>query len=189
MHFLRLPFLAVALLLLSGCATTTSHMSVIPDEARVTRPESGKALLIFFRPTNFAGAIQSTIYDGDTYIGTLSGETHMAYQASPGSHMFMIIGESADFMRAEVSAGKTYYAEVVPRMGVWKARFSLRPVNGSNDMELTMRTTKQVAVNDEGRQWAREHAGDIQAKKAEYLPKWESKPDGDKQTLRVTSGR
>ncbi len=32
-------------------------------------------------------------------------------------------------MGAEVEAGKKYYALVTPRVGVWKAQFSLKPIN------------------------------------------------------------
>lgn len=40
----------------------------------------------------------------------------------------MVVSEAADFMDAELETGKTYYALVTPRLGVWKARFSLRPM-------------------------------------------------------------
>lgn len=55
--------------------------------------------------------------------------TKVAYHTEPGEHMFMVIAESADFMQATLEAGKTYYAQIVPRPGVWKARFSFRPIN------------------------------------------------------------
>ncbi len=40
----------------------------------------------------------------------------------------MVVSEAADFAKADVEAGKTYYVLVTPRMGWWKARFSLRPL-------------------------------------------------------------
>ncbi len=174
---------AAAALLLSACAST--HMAVVEEAAQITRPESGKALVYFLRPTSFGGAIQATIYDGDEYIGTISANTHIAYQANPGKHFFMVIGENADFMQAELTEGKTYSAVVMPRMGVWKARFSFQPGSGMDQLG----GTKQVAVSEEGRVWARENADSIRDKKAEYLPKWQQKPDKDKQTLRAESGR
>jgi hypothetical protein len=138
------------------------------------------------------GAIQSTIYDGDQYIGTVSAGTHVAYHAEPGRHMFMVIGENADFMQADLLADKTYSAVVAPRFGMWKARFSLNPNNGEHadaQVQEWLKSTKQVTVNDEGLRWARDNAASIQQKKAADLPRWEAKPEGEKQILRAESGR
>jgi hypothetical protein len=167
-------------------------MTVIPEVQRVSKPEMGKALVIFARTTSFGGAVQSTIYDNDQYIGTISAKTHTAYQAAPGKHMFMIVGESADFMRADLVTGKTYYALVVPRMGVWKARFSLAPIDAAKEtmqIKEIHEDTKQVKPNQEGYAWAKDNAASVGEKKAEYLPKWESKSDSDKQTLRPEYGK
>jgi hypothetical protein len=179
----NIGFAVAAMLFMSACAS--SHMVVTEEGARVTRPEPGKALVYFLRPTAFGGAIQATLYDGDDYIGTVSAHTHIAYQAKPGHHLFMVIGESADFMQADLTEGKTYSAVVMPRMGIWKARFSFQPGSGMDQLG----ETKQVTVGEEGRVWARENAASIREKKAEYLPKWQEKPDRDKQTMRAESGR
>jgi len=179
----HIGFAVAAALFLSACAS--SHMAVVEEGARVTRPEPGKALVYFVRPTVFGGAIQATVYDGDDYIGTVSAQTHLAYQAKPGAHLFMVIGESADFMQADLTEGKTYSAVVMPRMGVWKARFSFLPGSGMDQLG----NTKQISLSDEGRAWAKDNAASIKEKKAEYLPKWQEKPDNDKQTLRAEMGR
>lgn len=182
---------AVVAILIGLSACASNQMNAVSDNAKVMRPALGKALVIFVRPSMLGGAVQSTIYDGDNYIGTLSMHTQIAYQATPGTHMFMVVGESADFMRAELLPNKTYYAEVILRPGVWKARFSFRPQNGQipkKDVEDWLGSNRQVEVNDAGRKWAQEHAADIQAKKAKYLAKWQSKPEADKQTLNANSG-
>jgi hypothetical protein len=182
-NHINMVFAIAALLFLSACAS--SHMVVVEEGARVTRPESGKALVYFLRPTSFGGAIQATVYDGDDYMGTVSAHTHLAYQAKPGKHLFMVIGENADFMQADLTEGKTYSAVVMPRMGVWKARFSFLPGSGMDQLG----GTKQVRLSEEGRAWAKDNAASVQEKKAEYLPKWQEKSDKDKQTLRAESGR
>lgn len=186
----RLCFLAGMTLVLGACAS--GHMTEVTEGQRVTGPAPGKALIYFLRPSSFGGAIQSTIYDDDQYIGTVSANTHVAYQAEPGRHMFMVIGESADFMQADLLAGKTYSAIVQARMGVWKARFSLVPNNGQHpqaEIDGWLKSTREVKVNDEGRKWAQENAASIKEKKAEYLPKWQAKPESDKQILNATGGR
>ena len=185
----RAILLLVSLMILSGCAST--HMTIVPDEQRSSKPLQGKALIYFVRPSSFGGAIQSTIYDGDDYIGTVSANTHVAYQASPGKHMFMVVSESADFMSADLIEGKTYYAQVAARMGVWRARFSLVPSNGQHPqskLDEWINSTKQVTVNEEGRTWARENEPSVMQKKAKYLPEWNAKPDDRKQILLKESG-
>ncbi|MDH5325275.1 MAG: hypothetical protein OEZ68_15800 [Gammaproteobacteria bacterium] len=184
--------LAVFALFMSGCATVSHHMSPVPPANVVDKAAADKALVVFLRPSNYGGAVQATLYDGDTYIGTLSAKKQIAYETDPGEHMFMVVGESADFMKADLLAGKTYYAQVVARMGLWKARFSFRPMNGQvaeNELQQWLSASEQVSVNQEGLAWAKANAASIAEKKADYLPKWEAKPDSDKQILKAESGR
>lgn len=167
-------------------------MAQVPDSETVSAPSPDKALVIFMRPSMVGGAIQATLYDELAYVGTISSKTRIAYETVPGEHMFMVIGESADFMKADLLAGKTYYAAIIPRIGFWKARFSFRPQNGQiseDELQSWLGDTKQVRISDEGLKWAQDNEPSIRQKKAEYLPKWESKPDPDKQILNPSSGR
>jgi hypothetical protein len=97
-------------------------MAEITAESYVPAPEPGKALLVFMRPSGVGSGIQSTVYEvsGDEVriIGIVSAKTKIAYQAEPGKQLFMTVGESADFMSAELQPGRTYYASVAPRMGL-----------------------------------------------------------------------
>jgi hypothetical protein len=184
------PMLAAATLLLSACAG--AHMTETGTAERVTGPASGKALLYVMRPSMFGGAIQSTVFDGDQYIGTVSAGTHIAYQAEAGQHMFMVIGENADFMEADLLVDKTCSAVVAPRMGMWKARFSLNPNNGEySEAQIRewLASTREVTVNAEGQRWAQENAASIRHKKDEDLPRWQAKADAEKQILRPERGK
>jgi len=185
----RTILLLVGLTTLGGCAST--HMNTVPEEQRSSKADPGKALIYFVRPSSFGGAIQSTIYDGDAYIGTVSANTHIAYQAAPGKHMFMVVGESADFMSADLNAGKIYYAQVIARMGFWKARFSLVPSNGQYTQPQLyewISSTREVTVNEKGRTWARENEASVMELKDEYFKEWNEKPDDEKQVLHKESG-
>lgn len=188
--YTKLGSLLLIFLFLGGCAS--SHMTVIPDDKKVSKPNADTALIYFARASSFGGAIQATVYDDDVYIGTISANTNIAYKAKPGRHMFMVVGESADFMQADLLAGKTYYTDVVVRPGVWKARFSFRPNNGQipdAEVQKNLQDTKQVEPNSEGLKWAKDNAVSIVDKKNEYLPKWQAKPDSDKQILGAQSGK
>jgi hypothetical protein len=186
----RLGSVIGLLFLLSACAS--SHMTRVPPDQLITGPTSDRTLIYIMRPSSFGGAIQSTLYDGEEYIGTLSANTRVAYLAEPGHHMFMIVGESADFMQAELTAGKIYFALVAPRMGVWKARFSLNPVKATESKKKIvkwMNGTKEVSANEKGLEWARNHKSDVLKMKERYLEKWMAKSDADKQILDASDGR
>lgn len=183
-------YVCCLLLMVVGCAS--KHMTIVDESSRVTRPAPGKALVYFIRNTTLGGAIQASLFDGDMYIGTISAMRHIAYQADPGKHLFMVIGESADFMQAELIEGKMYYAYVVPRTGVWKARFSFRPQNGQidqNEIDKDIRSLDQIVANEVGKTWAEENANSIRAYKGKYLPEWEQKSEHTKQILHAASGK
>jgi hypothetical protein len=128
-------------------------------------------------------------------VGTLRGSSKVAYPVKPGRYTFMVISEAADFMLVDVIGGKTYYAMVMQRTGVIKARFSFRPVRGTevggkqftswdNRAQLVEITPDQVA-------WAENNAAEIADKRARYWPEWSAKSQAERnsQTLRAEDGR
>ena len=130
MKVLKSIFIVLCIgLALSGCAS--KYMQPVgPERELIYEPSESEAVIIFMRPSAFGGAVQSTVFDVTTgeniLVGIVSSKAKVAHKTTPGEHIFMVVGESADFMGAEVEAGKKYYALVTPRVGVWKARFSLK---------------------------------------------------------------
>lgn len=181
---MRLIRWGLEILLLAGLTGCQSSL-MVKSGGSAPQPEPGKALVVFMRPSSLGGAIQSSVYDTsdkeDKFIGIVSSKTKIAYQADPGEHLFMVIAENADFMVAHLDAGKTYYALVSPRMGVWKARFSLLPIHNqagakysvqSSDFREWMDKTAWVSVTPAAEAWYREHAADIREKKLDYMRRW-----------------
>ena len=174
----------VLLLCLSFSAVAKEPLAVhVADQQ--AKPEPGKALVLFMRPSSVGFAIASSVYDApdeDTrFIGVVRSKQKMAYQAEPGMHRFMVIAENADFMDATLEAGKTYYVLIQPRMGVWKARFSLFPVHNHADPGDTLQNpefakwnakTELVATSPAGLAWYEENKASVAEKKADYLTKW-----------------
>ena len=182
--------------LLTGCAS--SRMKPVAEAQAPFVLAAGESQVIFMRPSYFGGAIQSSVFDvtddKDELIGIVSAGTKVRYVTHPGEHLFMVIGENADFMRAYLDPGKTYYARVTVRMGFMKARFSLSPVRGG---ELNGQAFKNEAAatsfvenTEQSRQWAADNRPSISTKKAEYLHKWAAKPPTEKAeyTLTVNDG-
>lgn len=190
--FIKISSVVLVYLVLQGCASISPHLTKAPLSQKTIVPEKGKALVIFARPSLFGGAIQATVFDGDKYIATVSAGTHVAYQAKPGKHTFMVVSEAADFMGAELVAGKTYYSLVTTRMGLWRARFSLKPVNSNISMkQITewLNETTRMTPNAAGLAWAQANRVSILEKKTEYMQKWMQKPKNDRPMLLRNSGR
>jgi hypothetical protein len=194
---MRLIRWSLAILLLAGLTGCQSSLMVKSTES-TPAPEPGKAMVVFMRPSMFGGAIQSSVYDthakDDKFIGIVSTKTKIAYQADPGDHLFMVIAENADFMIAHLDAGKTYYALVSPRMGVWKARFSLLPIHHRADAKYNtesadfrdwMAKTAWIQSTPAAEAWYRKNEADLRSKKLDYMRKWDAADMHQKDELTI----
>jgi hypothetical protein len=184
--------LAVALGACGGAA------QMIPaGEAPAIRP--GEALVVFMRASNFGGLVASSVFDVTTaetkFIGIVYPGNKFAHAVPAGEHTFMVVGESADFMRATLVAGRTYHALVTPRVGVWKARFSFRPVRQAEldgaEFAGWDSATHFVSNSPASLNWAMQNAADVNSKRAQYWPEWLSKPPHQQlsQTLNAEDGK
>jgi hypothetical protein len=178
----------------SGCAGSVTNMR--PVAMVNTTPAPNESVIVFMRPSGTAFGIQSAVFeapDGQParLVGIVAAKKKVAYRTTPGDHMFMVIGESADFMQARLEPGKVYYALVTPRMGVWKARFSLAPVHVANRFDLPgwQAGTAWVEMDQSSGQWAAENAADVERKRAKYLAEWLGKAPFDRPVLAPEDGQ
>ena len=189
-----------ALLLLALAASPAFARSgfMAPAADQAPKPADGKALVVFMRPSMYGGAIASTVYEapdsGTTFLGGVDPHQKIAVQAEPGAHRYMVVAENADFVDANLEAGKTYYVLIRPRPGVWKARFSLIPVVSRADAEFSTQkpefaewqaSTKFVELTPAATAWYEAHKSDIEEKKAGYLEKWNRMAPADKAELTI----
>ena len=197
---IRLLFGVLAGLVLGGCASNKMIESV---EQAVPMPAADMAQVIFMRPSSYGGMIQSSIFDitaGEAQlIGIVSTGTQISYMLDPGKHKFMVVSEAADFLEANLSPGKTYYAMVTARMGAWKARFSMHPVRNGGDgdfqyqSEKFQKWLKKVRFVDnttESTAWFEENKASIDEKQRKYWEVWQQKSAADlaERTLRPEDG-
>jgi len=192
---IRIAGLVLGLALLGGCVSQSTRMTKSLGAYHSTVPP-GKALVVFMRPSRYGGAIQSTVYDvgqpADTFLGIVSGKTKLAYAAEPGKHLFMVVGENADFLDAQLEPGKTYYVLVSPRMGMWKARFSLLPIHNQATAKYSLKSsefaewqheTEWVDKTAAAEQWYQENRQNVASKRQDYLAKWNARSAADKAEL------
>ena len=90
-------FMLVVLIGLTGCASPKMNMPIPVD--KVIQPIRAKAIVYFVRPRKDGYAVHSLIFDGDKFVGFVPYGKKLPYLAVPGEHIFMIISESADFMK------------------------------------------------------------------------------------------
>lgn len=120
------------LLQLGGCASDVMMKAPV---AEIKSPAPGKAQIIFMRKSFVASAIRADLFQVDNgqlkFIGVVANATKIAYQTTPGHKVFMAYGTAADFMEANVVAGKTYYVILRPNWGT--GGFAPTPIRKSND--------------------------------------------------------
>lgn len=121
-------------LVVTGCAAPMPAMQLADNRQQEQAVPSGKSRVVFMRSSFVGSVINATVYDvtrGEPiFIGILPNASKLVYDVEPGEYTFMVTSEVADFMKATVRAGRTYYAVVTPRMGAMMARFSFAPVRG-----------------------------------------------------------
>jgi len=190
---LGLLFLLIAGSFLFGCVEQVRLMQNVQDASY--EPISDKAIIIFLRPQILALKVQAEIFDlisqENNLVGIVSAKEKLAYLTEPGNHLFMITGESADFMKADLRAGKIYYARIVPRIGVHKARFSLEPVHKDieqSKLDSWKKSCKYIENTKDSYKWAQRNAANTQIIKGRYLPNWIKKPENEQSFLKPEDG-
>jgi hypothetical protein len=172
-------------------------METVPADQVITAPASGKSMIVFMRPSGLGFAIQSSVFeirdDEPELVGIVAAKKKLTYQLEPGKHLFMVIGESADFMSADLEPNKIYYALVTPRMGMWKARFSLKPVHAdeldSKQFNEWLDACEWVENTPASDRWAADNMASIISKQREYYIKWMDKEASERPALLPQDGR
>ena len=194
----RAMLVVLAAGLLGACAGPVKNMREAPVEKTASvKAELGKALVVFMRPSGLGFAVQSSVFDvkdnQPALIGIVAAKTKVAYQATPGKHLFMAIGESADYIEADLLPDRTYYVQVAPRMGLWKARFGLEPMKaGALDTDVFKKDIAEctwVEKTAQSEAWAQANMTSVLAKHTEYYKDWQAKPAGERLALKPEDGR
>lgn len=185
---MKTGILAVGLFLLFVLVLPVGHSWCEQPEISLPSsaiPDSNEAVIIFMRPSSYCSAANSAVMEvteeENIIVGHLRSKTMIPYRVKPGEHLFMVIGGVADFMKANVDAGKIYYVLLRPRYTVWKSRFSLRPITrdelGGAEFREWLTICEFVDTSERSQKWAKRHAKANELKKAEYLKKWNEKEE------------
>lgn len=178
----RTFFVSCFLSFLVGCSSSSM---MVASQQTLSVPSKNEAQVIFMRSSFIGSAVSASIYDVTNknikFIGILDNGKKLIYSVDPGKHTFMVVSEAADFMEADLSPGKNYYSITTPRMGVWKARFSLWPIKSDPNAEYNTsmkkfdqweNNTKIVQNTEQSRTWYENNKESVRLKFEEYWPKW-----------------
>jgi hypothetical protein len=180
-------------LLLAGCTAPLRGMHELPAAQVNITPPADQAAVVFMRG-KAGGSISSSLFDlrepPDQFIGILVYESRLLYLTTPGRTRFMVVGQTASFMDADLVGGKTYYVGVVLG-GLGEETFELRPLRAGDLQQREARrcaeTCAWLANTEKSQEWARYQWSSIQRKKARYLPQWERRTN--RPALLATDGR
>ncbi len=150
----------------------------------VSAPGPDESVVVFVRP--YSTPTAATVYerkdDGSVTLITASyPETYMVHKVVPGKHVFAVVSEAADFIEVDAAGGKIYPIVVTPRMGAWKARFSLLSGCPGSDswgkMKQWLAGSYSVTPNEAAALWFERHRLSVMEKVHAYWPKWIGKSD------------
>jgi len=157
----------------AGCSRRSGLMESGTKGGSLPVPPPDKAVVVFLRPAYTGHTISAAVYEDETFLGIVMRHARLTHETTPGKHRFMVVSEAADFLDADLDGGKLYFVVVRPRMGVWRARFSLEPVTPSSanwaHLNDWLDETYPVSLNVEGTAWAQNNAGSVTAKREKYL--------------------
>lgn len=184
-----LPFslAAAACLMLAGCASQSHELmqTVSPQVAReLTIAAADGAVVVFMRPAERGGDGEAAVFDitagNNNLVGIVTPDAKVAYRVASGERLFMVVGDDhADFMRAELAAGKTYHVTVESHGLPGAARLSLVPVRAAElaGDEFAGRDARcRMQMPDEAAYlWAESEDEKVMSKRAASWPRWDAR--------------
>jgi hypothetical protein len=186
--------LGISLALLLGC-TSSQFMREIPRTGQIARSNDA-ATIIFIRPSTW-GASRTTIVDTKgRFLGDSLPGSFFAVSVPPGEHVFFSWAENTGPLKATVEAGKVYFVEVAPKMGMLSPRVHLLAVTPRqptwSDIDKWLRESTPYAPDEpQGQAYLRERQEDVQeriSRAVDAMAKLEGQ-DLEDRTIRPADGR
>lgn len=138
-NLMKLFSICITFIFLTGCASIAMTKA---KSQKISPPSKGKAKMVFMRTSFVSGAVGVEMFEVTNGvlkpIGGLAKGTKIVYETTPGKKIFMAYGRAADFMKANLAAGKTYYSIVRPNWAT--GGFAPTPIRNNGTTEYHTRT-------------------------------------------------
>lgn len=94
----------------------------------IAKPESGKGLIVFYRPGSLMGAaLGCTVHEGEKEVARLGSGKYYPVAAEPGKHAYFTEGEAKDVLNLEIEPDETYFVKCKIGAGIMAGRANLSP--------------------------------------------------------------
>lgn len=100
------------------------------------KPSEGKTLVYFVRYQGSLALIDFKYFDGEKYLGRVSGNNYVLYECDPGEHVLWVSAENREFIKGEFKPDCTYVIEVRPFERVVSAGVNLFQVSPEDKKAL-----------------------------------------------------
>lgn len=119
-------FAAIAIVLLSGCASVP--MAPLDEDARAKgfAPAPNAASLYIYRNESFGAAIPMTVSVNGRALGQTAAQTYFRLDVAPGKYNIESHAENVSMLPLTTEAGKNYFVWQEVKMGLWMARSLLQ---------------------------------------------------------------
>jgi len=173
---------------MSGCST----QMVKSKTGLIQPPTDDQATIVFMRSSFIASGVGVELFeitDGELeFIGNLPNGSKVAHKTEPGQKVYMAYGNAADFMIANVEAGKTYYSIVRPNW--WSGGFAPTPIRtdgssnyhtGLSEFESWKDDSTLLELKPTAQEWFAERRKKYEKIYRIYWNKFQTKSDDKKQ--------
>ena len=177
--------------ILMGCGGSASVMKEVPEQ-KIAKPGKDTAQIVFMRDSFMLNAVTAKLFevtDGNIkFIGALPNGNKIVYRTTLGKKVFMAYGETmhigygqaADFMKADIVGGKTYYAIVLPHFAWGASGFSPIPVRNYNidskEFANLLNGTKLIIADEaQAQAWYKDNKEHIQKVYTAYWKHFQTK--------------
>jgi len=187
----------VVFVFLAGCGGSSALMKPSANQ-NITPASKQKAKIVFMRTSFVAGAINAELFEiakgKMKFIGSIPMGSKIVHETTPGKKVFMAYGTAADFMIADVRAGKTYYSVVRPNWGT--GGFAPTPVrrDGTTDFNTDSPDFKEWVSGTEllepipadAKAWFKKEQKNILTVYKEYWKRFKTKNPNEKAARTLT---
>jgi len=99
-------------------------------------PAEEKSLVYFVRFQGALALIDFKYFDGQKYLGRVSGDNYFIYECDPGEHVFWVAAENREYMKGDLKANCTYVIEVRPYMRAVMSGVKLYQISPGDEKAL-----------------------------------------------------
>lgn len=142
----KLLFISLVVFIAS-CSTTKTTVTEQKSNTSVKElvVPNDKSVIYVVRPSVIGAIIPFKFYVNDSLIGSTTGNKYLYILTEPGEHIFRSEAENKVELKIRVEAGKAYFIEQKPKMGLIMARNQLEQlseIDGINKLAKCKLSTK-----------------------------------------------